>query len=268
MFTNLFYLQTYIAQLIDTHSHIYSEEFDTDRDDMIQRAKNIGIEKILLPNIDKKSLQRMLDTENRYSNYCFSAIGIHPTSINRNYDEELKLVHSELKRRKYIAIGEIGIDLYWDKTFLKEQIRAFQTQIEWALEYNLPIIIHQREAFEETMKTLLPYKNKGLRGVFHSFGGTVDEARKIIDFGGFVMGINGVVTFKNSKLSETLQYFSLEHFILETDAPYLTPIPFRGKRNESSYLKYIGDKMSEIFQTNFSEIDKITTNTAEKLFFK
>jgi TatD DNase family protein len=253
--------------MIDTHSHIYSEEFDEDRDLIISRAKEAGVSKIILPNVDSESLLRMLRLEADYPNYCFSAIGLHPTSVKENYQEELNLVQSELERRKYIAIGEIGIDLYWDKTYLSEQIKVFQAQIEWALEYKLPIIIHQRDSFVETMEALQPFKNKGLKGVFHSFGGTVEEARQIIDFGGFVMGINGVVTFKNSKLSETIQHFPLENFILETDAPYLTPVPFRGKRNESSYVKYVCEKMAEIYQIDVSEVDKITTNTAKKLFF-
>lgn len=254
--------------MIDTHSHIYSEEFDDDRDLIVARAKEAGVSKIILPNVDSDSLQRMLDLEAKYPDYCFSAIGLHPTSVKENFKEELNLVYSELQRRKFVAIGEIGIDLYWDKTYLKEQIEAFQTQIEWALEYKLPIIIHQRDSFDETMRALLPFKNSGLKGVFHSFGGTVEEARQIIDFGGFVMGINGVVTFKNSKLSETIKHFPIENFILETDAPYLTPVPFRGKRNESAYVKFICEKMAEIYQIDISEVDKITTNTAEKLFFK
>lgn len=253
--------------MIDTHSHIYSEEFDEDRDLIISQAKEAGVSKIILPNVDSESLPRMLRLEADYPNYCFSAIGLHPTSVKENYQEELNLVQSELERRKYIAIGEVGIDLYWDKTYLSEQITVFQTQIEWALEYKLPIIIHQRDSFVETMEALQPFKNRGLKGVFHSFGGTVEEARQIIDFGGFVMGINGVLTFKNSKLSETIKHFSLENFILETDAPYLTPVPFRGKRNESSYVKYVCEKMAEIYQIDVSEVDKITTNTAEKLFF-
>ena len=253
--------------MIDTHSHIYSEEFDADRITVISRAIESGVQKIILPNVDSESLPRMLRLEAEYPEYCFAAIGLHPTSVNQDVENELKMVRDELERRKYIAIGEIGIDLYWDKTFLKEQIYAFQTQIEWALEYNLPIIIHQRDSFRDTMNALQPYKNKGLRGVFHSFGGTRDEAYEIINFGGFVMGINGVVTFKNSKLSETIKHFSLENFILETDAPYLTPVPFRGKRNESAYVKYVCEKIAEIYQIRAEKVDEITTKMTERLFF-
>ena len=253
--------------MIDTHSHIYSEEFDADRITVISRAIESGVQKIILPNVDSESLPRMLKLEAEYPEYCFAAIGLHPTSVNQDVENELKMVRDELERRKYIAIGEIGIDLYWDKTFLKEQIYAFQTQIEWALEYNLPIIIHQRDSFRDTMNALKPYKNKGLRGVFHSFGGTRDEANEIINFGGFVMGINGVVTFKNSKLSETIKHFSLENFILETDAPYLTPVPFRGKRNESAYVKYVCEKIAEIYQIRAEKVDEITTKMTERLFF-
>lgn len=253
--------------MIDTHSHIYSEEFDADRDAVVQRAKEAGVRKIILPNVDSESLPRMLALEARYPDYCFAAIGLHPTSVKENYREELAVVRSELERRKYIAVGEIGIDLYWDKTFLNEQVKVFQTQIEWALEYHLPIIIHQRDSFRETMGALKPFKNSGLQGVFHSFGGSVEEAREILDFGGFVMGINGVVTFKNARLSDTMRHFSLENFILETDAPYLTPVPYRGKRNESAYLAYIGEKVADIYGISPEELSTITDKTVEKLFF-
>ena len=161
----------------------------------------------------------------------------------------------------------MGIDLYWDKTFLKEQIIAFQTQVEWALEYNLPLIIHQRESFRETMDALSPFKDSGLKGIFHSFVGTAEEIEEILDFGGFVMGINGVITFKNSKLPEIIKQFPLEHFVLETDAPYLTPAPYRGKRNESSYVKLVCEKIAEVYQIIPQEVDIITTKTAERLFF-
>ena len=253
--------------MIDTHSHIYSEEFDDDRDLIISNAKEAGVTKIILPNVDSESLQQMLNLEAKYPGYCFSAIGLHPTSVKENFKEELNLVYSELQRRKFVAIGEIGIDLYWDKTYLKEQIEAFQTQIEWAIEYKIPIIIHQRDSFQETMKALLPFKNRGLKGVFHSFGGTVEEAQQIVDFGDFVMGINGVITFKNSKLSETIKHFPIENFILETDAPYLTPVPFRGKRNESAYVKFVCEKMADIYQISPNKVSETTTKTVEKLFF-
>ena len=181
--------------MIDTHSHIYSEEFDADRADVIQRAKDIGVTHIILPNCDSTTLPQMLKLENEYPDYCHAAIGLHPTSVKENFKEELAIIESELKRREWIAIGEIGIDLYWDKTFLNEQIVAFHQQINWALEYKLPIIIHVRNSFSETMTALAPYKNSGLTGVFHSFTGTQNEAREIIDFGGFLLGINGIVKY-------------------------------------------------------------------------
>jgi len=250
--------------MIDTHSHIYDEAFESDRAEMIERAKNVGVKKIILPNVDSRSLPKMLKLTNEYPDYCYAAIGLHPTSVQDDYKSELELVKSELEQRKYIAVGEIGIDLYWDKTFYKEQVVAFQQQIEWALEYKLPIIVHVRDSFRETMEALKPFHGKGLKGVFHSFTGNIDEANEILEFGGFMLGINGIATFKNSTLDETLRQVSLDNIILETDAPYLTPMPFRGKRNESSYLKYICEKLAEIYNVDFDEIDRITTRNAER----
>jgi TatD DNase family protein len=252
--------------MIDTHSHIYSEEFDADRTETILRAKEAGISHIILPNCDSGTLPLMLALEAEYPNYCSAAIGLHPTSVNTNYLNELAIVKSELERRKYIAVGEIGIDLYWDKTFLTEQIIAFQQQIEWALEYNLPVIIHVRDSFKETMLALAPYKNTGLKGVFHSFTGTIEEAREIIDFGGFMLGINGIVTFKNSGLAAVVAQIDIRNIILETDSPYLTPTPYRGKRNESAYVSLICKKLAEVYNTTTQEIDEKTTANAKSLF--
>ena len=252
--------------MIDTHSHIYSEEFDNDRNETIQRAKDAGVKHIILPNIDSESLPRMLALEAEFPDYCHAAIGLHPTSVKSDYKLELEKVRSELERRKYIAIGEIGIDLYWDKTFLKEQIDTFQQQIEWALKYDLPIIIHVRDSFKETLKSLEPFKGKNLKGVFHSFTGNLAEAKEIIDLEGFKLGINGIVTFKNSGLAETLKNIDLKNIILETDAPYLTPSPHRGKRNESSFVQYICSQLATIYETNVTEIAKITTQNALNLF--
>ncbi|NDV47323.1 TatD family deoxyribonuclease [Paludibacter sp. 221] len=248
--------------MIDTHSHIYDVAFDTDHSEVIQRAKDAGVEKIILPNVDSESLPQMLRLEKENPGYCYAAIGLHPTSVKGNYKEELSIVEAELKRRKYIAIGEIGIDLYWDKTFVDEQIFVFQKQIEWALDYDLPIIIHVRDSFRQTMEALMPYHGKGLKGIFHSFTGDIDEANEIINFGGFKLGINGIVTFKNSNLTETLRQVDLKHIVLETDSPYLTPVPYRGKRNESSYVKFVCQKLSEVYNTTFGEIEKITTENA------
>ena len=252
--------------MIDTHSHIYSEEFDTDRAKAIQRAKEVGVSHIILPNCDSKTLPQMLALEAEYPNYCHAAIGLHPTSVKENYLDELALVKSELERRKYIAIGEIGIDLYWDKTFLSEQIKAFHLQIEWALEFKLPVIIHIRDSFRETMEALASYKNLGLKGIFHSFTGTVEDAREIIDFGGFMLGINGIVTFKNSGLATVLEQIDLKHILLETDSPYLTPAPHRGKRNESAYTLLVANKLSEVYNCTLQQIDEQTTRNAKSLF--
>jgi TatD DNase family protein len=252
--------------MIDSHSHIYAEEFDADIAEAIQRAKDAGIKHIILPNVDSESLPRMLALETNYPNYCSAAIGLHPTSVKSDYQQELKLLKSELERRSYIAVGEIGIDLYWDKTLLKEQIICFKQQIEWALEYNLPIIIHTRNSFRETMNALQPYKNKGLKGVFHSFTGSLAEAEEMLELGGFLLGINGIVTFKNSGLAETVSKIDIQNIILETDSPYLTPTPYRGKRNESAYLAIICKKVAEIYNISAEEVSKITIQNSLKLF--
>lgn len=252
--------------MIDTHSHIYSEEFDTDRAEIILRAREAGIDHIILPNCDSSTLMPMLTLEAEYPDFCHPAIGLHPTSIKENYETELALVKSELERRSWIAVGEIGIDLYWDKTFLTEQIRAFQLQIDWALEYNLPVIIHVRDSFRQTMNALEPYKNSGLNGVFHSFTGTIAEAQEIIDFGGFMLGINGIITFKNSGLATVVQQIDLKHILLETDSPYLTPTPHRGKRNESSYVLLVAKKLAEVYNCTVEEITTQTTLNVCLLF--
>lgn len=252
--------------MIDTHSHIYSEEFDADRTETIQRAKQVGVQHIILPNVDSESLPRMLALEAEYPGFCHAAIGLHPTSVTENYEEELALIHSELKRRNWIAIGEIGIDLYWDKTFLPQQISAFRQQIDWALEYNLPVIIHVRDSFRETMTALESYRNSGLTGVFHSFTGAIEEADEIIAFGGFKLGINGIVTFKNSGLASIVEKIDMKHILLETDSPYLTPAPYRGKRNESAYVQLVVNKLDEVYNCLPEQIIEQTTRNAASLF--
>jgi len=252
--------------LIDTHSHIYSEDFDADRAETIQRAKEVGVNHIILPNCDSSTLAPMLALEAEYPGYCHAAIGLHPTSVKEDYEFELALVKSELERRDWIAVGEIGIDLYWDKTFLCEQIIAFQQQLDWALYYKLPVIIHVRDSFQETMDALAPYKNSGLKGVFHSFTSTIEEAQEIIGFGGFKLGINGIVTFKNSGLAAVVAQIALEHILLETDSPYLTPTPHRGKRNESAYVSLVCKKLAEIYRCSEEEINHQTTLNAKSLF--
>jgi TatD DNase family protein len=252
--------------MIDTHAHIYSEEFDEDRDEVILRAKEKGIEKIILPNIDSSTLQRTLQLEDQYQGFCHAAIGLHPESVNENFDTELKFLASHLDKRKYIAVGEIGIDLYWDKTFKSQQIEAFRQQIEWAVALELPIIVHIRNSFVEVMQVLKSFRNQHLTGVFHSFTGNLEEATEIIRMGGFKIGINGILTFKNSNLRETVSQISLENIVLETDAPYLTPVPYRGKRNESAFLYYTCEKLAEVYGLTIEEVDLITSQNARDLF--
>ncbi len=252
--------------MIDTHSHLYAEEFDQDRADVIARAIQAGVEKIILPNIDSSSLEAMLSLEKSYPDLCYAAIGLHPTSVSKNVDEELAIVAKELKRKKYIAIGEIGIDLYWDKSFYKEQVKALQTQAEWALEYNLPIIIHVRNSHNETIEALRPYKGLGLKGIFHCFTGGKKEADEIFQLGDFLLGIGGVVTFKNSGLAENLQDIPLKKLVLETDAPYLAPTPYRGKRNEPSFVKLVAEKLAEVYNVDIQTIIQTTNSKAKQIF--
>lgn len=253
--------------MIDTHAHIYAEEFDPDRDEMIIRAKNAGVSKIIMPNIDSESLPKMLRLEQEYRDFCFAAIGLHPTSVKENFRDELIIVRNELERRKYIAIGETGIDLYWDKTFYHEQVKSLQTQAEWALEFDMPIIIHVRNSHNETIEALNPYKGKGLKGIFHCFTGGEKEAEDIFNLGDFLLGIGGVVTFKNSGLDKSLQKISLDKLVLETDSPYLAPVPYRGKRNEPTYLTKICEKIAEIHNLSCTEIIEKTTKNTENMFF-
>ena len=252
--------------MIDTHSHIYSEEFDADRDEVILRAQHAGVTKIILPNVDSDSLPRLLELEARYPDYCYAAVGLHPESVKENYQKELDVIREELERRRYIAVGEIGIDLYWDKTYQTEQIHAFQTQVKWAIDLNMPVIIHVRNSHNETIQALKPYAGKGLKGIFHCFGGTPEEAAEIFSLGDFKLGIGGVVTFKNSGLAASLIHIPLEKLVLETDSPYLTPAPFRGKRNESSYLRYVAARLTEIYNVSQDEVDRITTESACSVF--
>jgi TatD DNase family protein len=252
--------------MIDTHSHIYSEEFDTDHFEIIQRAKSVGIQHIILPNVDSESLPRMLKLESEFPGYCHAAIGLHPTSVNENFEAELKIVENELKSRNWIAVGEIGIDLYWDKTYYRQQVIALNQQIEWAIKLNLPVIIHIRDSFDETLQVMAQYQHSGLKGIFHSFTGTCEQAEKLLEYEGFMLGINGVITFKNSGLTTTLEKVPLSRLVLETDAPYLTPVPHRGKRNESSYIRLIAEKLSEIYKVPYYQIENQTTENAMKIF--
>lgn len=254
-------------RLIDTHSHLFLEEFSEDLPQVIERARSAGVTHIFMPNIDSTTIDSMLSVCNTYNDYCFPMIGLHPTSVNADYEKELEIVARELRSfNKYIAIGEVGMDLYWDKTFLKEQQIVLDKQINWALEYDLPVVIHCRDAFGYIYNVLEPYKNTSLKGVFHSFTGTDDEAARILEFSGFLIGINGVVTFKKSRLPEVLTKIPLEKIVLETDSPYLTPVPSRGKRNESAYVKDTLMKVSDIYRMSPEAVGRVTSENALKVF--
>lgn len=252
-------------QFIDTHAHLYAEEFDADRTEMVQRALEAGLSRMYLPNIDSTSIAGMLDLETQFPGQCLAMMGLHPCYVKENYREELAIVKNWLEKRSFPAIGEIGIDLYWDKTFVREQEEAFLTQVEWAKQYDLPIIIHSRESMDMILDLLQPVRHERLRGIFHCFTGTVQQAEAAIELG-FLLGIGGVLTFKKSGLDVVLSEVDLKHLVLETDAPYLAPTPFRGKRNESSYLLKVAEKLAEVKAVSLSEVADITTQNALRLF--
>ena len=249
----------------DTHTHLYLNAFDEDREAAIKKAIEQDVKYMLLPNIDSSSVENMLHLEKKFPENCFAMMGLHPTSVKENYKEELKQVEEWFGKRNFIAIGEIGIDLYWDKTFALQQEEAFRFQIDLALEKNLPIVIHSRDSFNEIINVLKDYRHKNLKGVFHCFTGTVEQAFVAIEFG-FYLGIGGVVSFKNSGLIETVSKVGLEHMLLETDSPFLAPVPFRGKRNESAYINLIANKLAEIKNINREVVAEITTQNAVNLF--
>ncbi|MDF2553492.1 MAG: TatD family deoxyribonuclease [Chryseobacterium sp.] len=252
--------------MIDTHTHLYSEEFDEDRKEAIQRALYKGITEFYLPAIDSGSHEKMLQIESDYPGQIFSMMGLHPCYVKpESWENELEIVKKYLDERNFPAIGEIGIDLYWDKSTLDIQVKAFEQQIDWAIEKDLPIVIHTRESFDETFEVLERKKHPKLRGIFHCFSGNLEQANHAIDLN-FILGIGGVVTFKNGKIDQFLNEIPLNKIVLETDSPYLAPVPFRGKRNESSYLDLVAGKLVNIYNKDFSEIDRITTENARKLF--
>ena len=253
--------------LVDSHSHLFLEEFADDLPQVMQRAREAGVTHIFMPNIDSTTIESLLSVCAAYKEFCFPMIGLHPTSVNENYKKELDIVAGQLASSiGYVAICEIGLDLFWDKTFLREQLLAFEKHVEWALEYHLPIVIHTREAFDYIYKVLQPYKETGLTGIFHSFTGTSEEAAKLLDFPGFMIGINGVVTFKKSQLPEVLKDVPLARIVLETDSPYLTPVPNRGKRNESARLKDTLIKVAEIYRESPEVVAEATSENALKVF--
>lgn len=251
--------------ITDTHTHLYSEQFDQDQKEMMQRAKDAGVSRFFIPAIDSSYTERMLQLEANFSDKVFLMMGLHPCSVNENYQEELAHVKEWIDKRNFYAIGEIGIDLYWDKTFLKQQQEAFRTQINWAKEKKLPIVIHCREAFDEIFEVLETEKDDDLFGIFHCFTGTLEQAKQAISYN-MKLGIGGVATFKNGKIDKFLNQIDIKHIVLETDAPYLAPTPYRGKRNESSYITNVVDKLVDIYGLSYQEICDITTQNSKDVF--
>jgi TatD DNase family protein len=250
---------------IDTHAHVYAAELTSDLDLVMKNALAIGINKIIMPAIDSSSLHAMLKVEQQFPENCIAMMGLHPCYVKENYKEELKLVEEWIGKRKFIAIGEIGLDFYWDKTFTKEQHIVFETQMQWALDLNLPIAIHTRNAMGETIEAVKSFAKKGLRGVFHCFSGSKESAEQIIGMG-FHLGLGGVLTYKNAGVAEAVKDIPMEYLVLETDAPYLAPVPYRGKTNEPAFMLEVAKKLAEIKSLPLHEIAAITTSNAEKLF--
>lgn len=252
--------------LIDTHTHLYSDQFNDDRKEVIQSAINNGIEKLLLPNIDLDSIDGMHQLVKDYPNVCYPMMGLHPCSVGADYKDVLAKMKNHLETSKYIAVGEIGMDLYWDKTFINEQADALKIQVEWAKEMNLPIVIHVRDAFDEIFEVIDPLNDESLTGIFHCFTGDIQQAHKILNYGGFKLGLGGVLTFKNSRLDKVVSHIDLKHLVLETDSPYLAPTPHRGKRNESSYVSLVANKLSEIKEISVDDVTRTTTQNAIEIF--
>jgi TatD DNase family protein len=251
--------------LVDTHCHIYSSDFNADRADIISGAESEGIIKILMPAIDISTHLQMLETEEQSSGKCLSMMGVHPCSVKENYKDELKVVEEYFGKRTFIGVGETGLDFYWDTTYKTQQYETFQRQIDLALHYNIPVVIHSRNSTDECIELITQNQKGNLKGVFHCFSGTVNQARKIIDLS-FYLGIGGVLTFKKSGLDVVMEQLDLKQVVLETDAPYLAPVPFRGKRNEPGYIKYVAEKLANIKKMPVEEVASITTGNAEKLF--
>lgn len=252
--------------IIDTHSHIFDETFSNDIDDVILRAKQAGVAAILLPNIDTESIKEVNSLAERHKGYCLPMMGLHPTSVTKDWKKDLNIIKEQFSRHQYIAVGEIGIDLYWDTSLAEEQKSAFEEQLRWSIEYNLPVSIHCRNAVMESVECIKKVGADKLKGSFHSFGGNSEELQAVLDLKSFYIGINGTVTYKNSTLPTVLQDADLSRIIVETDAPYLPPVPYRGKRNEPSYTSYIVDKLCDIYNTNKDDVESTTSNNAKKLF--
>jgi len=251
--------------LTDTHTHLYSEEFNQDREEMIQRAIDTGVSRFFIPAIDSTCTASMYDLEKKHPDHVFLMMGLHPCYVKENYEEELQHVENELAQRKFVAIGEIGIDLFWDKTTLDIQKIAFKRQIQLAKKYKLPIVIHCRESFDEIFEVLESEKSDDLFGIFHCFTGDYVQAQRAISYQ-MKLGIGGVVTFKNGKIDTFLKQIDLKHLVLETDSPYLAPVPYRGKRNESSYVRIVAEKIAELYQIPIEEVARITTANSKAIF--
>lgn len=252
-------------QIIDTHNHIYLPEFDVDRDEVIQRSLAAGVRRIMMPNIDSSSMAPMLDCEQQFPGICLPMMALHPTSVKENFRTELDAVEKALKEQKYYGIGETGIDLYWDKTFLNEQVISFRRHLELAEEYRLPVIIHARESLELIINELHDFGPERVKGIFHAFPGNAADARRVTGMG-FMIGIGGVVTFKNGRQAEAAIAAGVSNIVLETDAPYLAPVPHRGKRNEASFLTYVIDRLSAALNLSPEDVAERTTENARKLF--
>jgi len=250
---------------VDSHAHLYAEQFSEDISEVLKRAQEMQVNKIFLPNIDRDSIAGMRKLANDHPDLCYPMMGLHPCHVKENYREELELVAAELSDRKYYGVGESGIDLYWDTTFKKEQIEAFEFQIHLSKKHNLPIIIHSRESLDLTIEIIAKYQDGALSGIFHCFNGTVSQCKQIADLG-FMMGLGGVITFKKANLERMVSYLPVEYLLLETDAPYLSPVPYRGKRNESSHIPLIAEKISEFKNIRVDEVARITTENSQKLF--
>ncbi len=251
--------------LIDTHAHIYSTKFDSDRDQVIEEIKAAGVSKIYMPNVDVETIDRMLDCESRYGDICVPMMGLHPCDVKEDFEQQLKVMGDWLNKREFAAVGEIGTDLYWDKSTFEIQKEALQIQVGWAKEKELPIVLHCRESIDQTIELIEKAHDGKLRGIFHCFTGTLDQANRIIEMG-FLLGIGGVVTYKNGGLDQVIPYIGLENLVLETDAPYLAPVPHRGKRNTPAYLQEIAKRVGDLKETSLEKIAEITSANALNLF--
>ena len=250
---------------IDTHAHIYSTDFDKDREEVMERSREAGVNEIYMPNIDHTSMDGMLEVESDHPETCFAMMGLHPCSVKKDFESELYIVEQWLSKRKFAAIGEIGTDLYWDKSFWEQQKEAFTIQVSWAKKYKLPIVIHSRQSIDETIGLIEPLLGDGLTGIFHCFSGNLEQAKKIISMG-FYLGLGGVATFKNGGLDKVLPEITLDNLVMETDSPYLAPVPYRGKRNEPSYIPLIAGKIAEIKKISLEEVQEATSRNSRRIF--